>query len=307
MELQAQDNFSDMVERTRSKAPGWRQPLKLFINHMDAWGVAMIISALALVSHASLSLRHLTVLLAIAGAYWFGFAYNDYQDAPFDAMDPAKGRNNFFVGARFPTRWLRLALVVISITFISAGFLLFQMRGAAVMAFSLLVIWAYSGRPLRLKSRAGLDLLSHALFVETYPYVVTVMLLAGSWTRLDVALVAILMLSSLSAQLEQQLADCELDAKTEPNFTTWLGPWKTLQLLRGLTAVLALLGAGLVMDGTIPRYLVPFGLIAAPMLAHRFVRPPGQRKASTLKFGTMAAGFLYATVMVSYVVLGGLS
>ncbi len=273
---------------------------------MDAWGVAMIITALALFIHESLSPRHLTVLLAIAGAYWFGFAYNDYQDAPYDALAPEKGRKNFFVGVSIPTHWLRFALVSFATAFVTGAFLLFGQPGAAVMAFSLLVIWAYSGRPLRLKSRAGLDLLAHALFVETYPYMVTVLLLGVSWTSLDTALVAILLLSSLSAQLEQQLADCELDARTEPNFTTWFGPRRTMILLRGLTTVLVLLGVGLAINGTIPRYLVPFGLIATPMLAYRFIRKPGQRKTARLTFGTMAAGLLYATVMLSYVVLGNL-
>ena len=45
------------------------------------------------------------------------------------------------------------------------------------MALSLLVMWTYSGRPFRLKSRPGLDLLTHALFVESYPYMVTLLLL----------------------------------------------------------------------------------------------------------------------------------
>lgn len=296
-----------MIKPVKTNASGWHQPLKLFLNHMDAWGVALIIAALALFIHESLNPRHFTVLLAVAVAYWFGFAYNDYQDAPYDALVPEKGRDNFFVGARIPSRWLSFASAFLVTGFVTGAFLLSGLRGVAVMAFSLLVIWAYSGRPLRLKSRAGPDLLTHALFVETYPYVVTVILLRGSWTRLDMALVAILLLSSLSAQLEQQLADFELDARTEPNFTTWFGPGRTMILLRGLTAVLVLLGVGLAMAGTIPGYLIPFGLIAAPMLAYRFIRPPGQRKASTLTFGTMAAGFLYATVMVSYVVLGGLS
>ena len=64
---------------------------------MDAWGVALIIATLALVVHDALSPRYGTILLAVAGAYWLGFAYNDFQDAPFDALDQEKGANNFFV------------------------------------------------------------------------------------------------------------------------------------------------------------------------------------------------------------------
>jgi 4-hydroxybenzoate polyprenyltransferase len=280
-----------------------RQWLKLFLNHMDAWGVALIIAALALVVHGSLSVRYATILLAVAGAYWLGFAYNDYQDAPLDALEQEKGRKTFFVGAQIPDKWVRLALVAVSGLFVLGAWLLFGFRGIGVMVISLLVIWAYSGRPLRLKSRPGLDLLTHALFVESYPYMVTLWLLGAAWTRLDYALVTILLLASLSAQLEQQLADYELDAKTEPNFTTWLGTRRTLGLLRAVTISLALLALALVIKGTIPPYMIPFGLIAAPMLARRFVHGPGQHKTAALTVGTLAAGLLYAAVVLSVLVL----
>jgi len=280
-----------------------RQWLKLFTNHMDAWGVALIIAALALVVHGALSFRYAAVLLAVGGAYWLGFAYNDYQDAPFDALDREKGRKNFFVGAQIPDKWVHLGLAVVSGLFILGALLLFGLRGVGVMALSLLVMWAYSGRPFRLKSRPGLDLLTHALFVESYPYMVTLLLLGVLWTRVDYALVAILLLASLSAQLEQQVADYELDAKTEPNFTTWLGPRRTLGLLRGVTIALALLALALAIEGTIPLYMIPFGLIAAPMLARRFVRGPGQHKAGALTVGTLAVGLLYTAVVLSASVL----
>lgn len=270
---------------------------------MDAWGVALIIAALALVVHGSLSVRYATILLAVAGAYWLGFAYNDYQDAPLDALEQEKGRKNFFVGAQIPDKWVRLALVAVSGLFVLGAWLLFGFRGIGVMVISLLVIWAYSGRPLRLKSRPGLDLLTHALFVESYPYMVTLWLLGAAWTRLDYALVTILLLASLSAQLEQQLADYELDAKTEPNFTTWLGARRTLGLLRALTISLALIALVLVIEGTIPPYMIPFGLIAAPMLVRRFVHGPGQHKTATLTLGTLAAGLLYVAVVLSVLVL----
>jgi len=280
-----------------------RQWLKLFLNHMDAWGVALIIAALALVVHGSLSVRYATILLAVAGAYWLGFAYNDYQDAPLDALEQEKGRKNFFVGAQIPDKWVRLALVAVSGLFVLGAWLLFGFRGIGVMVISLLVIWAYSGRPLRLKSRPGLDLLTHALFVESYPYMVTLWLLGAAWTRLDYALVTILLLASLSAQLEQQLADYELDARTEPNFTTWLGARRTLGLLRAVTIALALIAVVLVIEGTVPPYMIPFGLIAAPMLARRFMQGLGQHKTAALTVGTLAAGLLYAAVALSVLVL----
>jgi 4-hydroxybenzoate polyprenyltransferase len=124
-------------------------------------------------------------------------------------------------------------------------------------------------------------------------------LLGIAWTRLDAILIAIFLFGSLSAQLEQQLVDFELDAKTEPNFTTWLGPRRTMRLLRTITVILAAIGIVFAVDGTIPLYLVPFGLIAAPMLAHRFIRGPGRRRPRYLTFGTLAAGLLYAGLILA--------
>jgi len=121
-----------------------RQWLQLFVNHIDAWGVALIIAALALVVHGSLSFRYAAVLLAVAGAYWLGFAYNDYQDAPFDALDGEKGHKNFFVGAQISDKWVYLGLAGSSGLFTLGALLLFGLRGVGVMSLSLLVMWAWT-------------------------------------------------------------------------------------------------------------------------------------------------------------------
>jgi 4-hydroxybenzoate polyprenyltransferase len=141
----------------------------LFTNHMDAWGVALIIAALALGVHDALSLRTAPVLLAVAGFYWLGFAFNDYQDAPFDALDEEKGRGNFFVANPIPARWVALGLATLGIIFGVGALTLYGFRGILILTVSLSVIWAYSARPLRLKSRPGFDLLIHTFFVEAYP------------------------------------------------------------------------------------------------------------------------------------------
>jgi hypothetical protein len=84
-----------------------------------------------------------------------------------------------------------------------AGWLLWLVSG--------LVAWAYSAPPLRLKMRPGLDLLTHALFVQTFPYVVSLVLIRARWGLLDWVLLAILFLASLTAQLEQQARDFVVD------------------------------------------------------------------------------------------------
>ena len=287
------------IKQANKPVAVWRHLPKLFTNHMDAWGVALVIAVLALIVHDALNWHNASILLAIACTYWLGFAYNDYRDAPHDALDETKGRNNFFVACQIPRKWVILSLFALSFVLALGAFILFDLRGLLVAAVSLPVIWAYSGRPIRLKSRPGLDLLTHTFFVETYPYAVTLLLLGVAWSRLDVALVVIFFFGSLSAQLEQQVADYEIDARTEPNFTTRLGPGRTMHLLRLTTILLAVAGFWFFFEGTIPLYMVPFGLITAPMLAHRFLRRPGQQRLKALTRGSMVAGLLYAGVVLA--------
>lgn len=280
---------------------------KLFTNHMDAWGLALIIAALVLVVHQStglqvVSLKSLSLLVAIAVLYWLGFAYNDYHDAPFDALEPDKARGNFFVANPVPERWVKLGLALSSL-FLLLAFAQFGWPGLAALALSLVVMWAYSGRPLRLKSRPGLDLATHALFVESYPYLVTLVLIGVAWTRLDLVLIAIFFVASLASQLEQQAADIEVDARTEPNFATRIGPERTMVLLRFFTAVLIAICVFFVIEGTIPGYLIPFGLITFPMLAHRFFRKAGQPRSRVINRYTLVAGLLYAGLVLALAAL----
>jgi 4-hydroxybenzoate polyprenyltransferase len=260
----------------------------------------MVISLLALTLHDSVSWHNIPILVAIGGSYWLGFAYNDYQDAAYDALDEHKKQGNFFAGNQVPKKWLLFAAIILCCAFLVGAWAFFGLKGIVVVLISFPVIWAYSGYPLRLKSRAGIDLLIHAFFVESYPYLVTLLLLGASWSRLDVVLIVIFLIGSLSAQLEQQLVDYDLDAKTEPNFTTWFGPNQTMTMLRLLTLVLALIGTLFAFQGIIPRFMIPFGLIAAPMLAHRFLRKPGQRKPKIVKIGTMMSGLVYGWVVMMF-------
>ena len=62
---------------------------------------------------------------------------------------------------------------------------------------------------------------------------------------------------------------------------------------------LALVGVGFAIVGTIPGYMIPFGLIATPMLIRRLVRQPGKNKGMALTAGTLAAGLLYAAFVLS--------
>src|SRR5436190_2257379 len=70
---------------------------KLIINHVDAWGITLIIGIVALVVHPPFKLELIGIPIVLAFCYWLGFAVNDYFDAPFDGQDAKKGKGNFFV------------------------------------------------------------------------------------------------------------------------------------------------------------------------------------------------------------------
>ena len=54
---------------------------------------------------------------------------------------------------------------------------------------------------MRLKSRPGLDLVTHGFFVLTFPYLMALLLVELSWTRLDWLLLGLVFLASVSGQL----------------------------------------------------------------------------------------------------------
>src|SRR5690242_10659392 len=136
---------------------------KLILNHVDAWGITLIISIVALVVHPPFNPQQIGVPLILAFCYWLGFAVNDYFDAPFDGQDVKKGQGNFFVQVPMTRLQAGIAFGVISAV-LGVLFLQFGLKGMIVVAFGLMAIVAYSAPPLRLKSRPGFDLLMHMIF-----------------------------------------------------------------------------------------------------------------------------------------------
>ena len=281
-------------------SPSLKAAAKLSLNHMDAWGTALIVSGLALVNHDAFSPSTLLLLLALTTGYWLAFVLNDYFDAPFDAADQGKARRNFFVQHALGKRPALLVALFVT-TLIGAAFLQFGTRGLLVLALSLFVMWGYSAPPLRFKSRPGVDLLIHAIFVETYPYLVVLILIGADWKPLDYVLLAVLFFSSTAAQLEQQLRDFEVDRETGRTFATTIGRRPTRWLLRLVTAFLALLFAVNVFNGTIPGYIAVFGLIALPIVLARLLRRRGSSRPEKLVVALATTALLYMGALLLYV------
>lgn len=270
-----------------------RRAGQLFLNHSDAWGVTLMIGLAALIIHQAFSLQNVLLCAAVAYCYWFAFAVNDYYDAPYDAQDARKvGRNAFIVGRPSQAAALLLAFVLLlppALVFISYG-----LRAIPICALSLFILWGYSAPPLRLKTRPILDLVTHALFVQTFPYFLCVYLPRLDWLRQDWMLISLFLLSSLAAQLEQQIRDYEVDAQTEQTFTTVFGRPTSALLLRLVTILLILDALLHLLVGMIPAVLWPFALIALPIVLHRLVRGKDQPRSETLVRLSLAAALAYA-------------
>ncbi|KAA3665179.1 MAG: hypothetical protein DWQ04_01930 [Chloroflexi bacterium] len=275
----------------------------LFTNHMDAWVVTAVISLTALIIHNQLSPRSLLLLVAMAGLCWFGFALNDFYDAPFDALDEKKADSNFFVHFPGIAKYGK-ALFLSSGVLLVFAFLPFGLRGVAVLFLLFGVAWAYSAPPLRVKSRPGWDLLMHVTFVESFPFAATLFILQLPWMGVDFFAVCLLMMVSLAAQLEQQARDFEVDSQCEQNFTITVGLSTTQRLLKIITAMTILLVIIGAISGVIPAPFIPFFVIGAPSFLHRFVRRPSQPRSERLVNVSVITGGVYAAVLLFVNVFG---
>ena len=274
---------------------------RLFLSHVDAWCVTLVAAGLPLLIHNAFSRQTLYLLTAIVGMYWLGFALNDWYDAPQDAQDHKKGGRNFFVKVAL-SGWQMTVLVVIGLALLLPGVLQFGWRGWLLACIGSFVMWAYSAPPLRVKNRPILDLITHTFFVESFPYWMVLFLLNLQWRPLDWTLLAMALLGSLTAQLEQQARDYAIDRLTERNFTTVYSLPNTIFLLRLATGLLIIIGVAGPLVGIIPWYFVPIEVLAVPMMARRFVQQEWHPAAQRLIY--MSAG-LAAVYFVGLVVWMG--
>lgn len=240
------------------------------------------------------------LVFSLAGGYWLAFALNDYFDQEVDRLDERKKGRNFFSNTDVTIRSAARGFLVASLI-IAPGMLQFGWQGFWASVLCVFVMWAYSAPPLRFKSRPGLDLPIHALFVETFPYVLVMYLLNLGWDQLDFVILGLGVMASVTAQLEQQLRDVEIDQQHgEVTFTLWLGADKALVLLKTLSVVMVCYGIGFMIAGVIPLWIAPIGLAAVPAVLSRLVRRPGQPRPEHLIRPVAYFGVIYIIILVGW-------
>jgi 4-hydroxybenzoate polyprenyltransferase len=266
---------------------------------MDAWGLTFVIISLFLLIHDVITPRNLTLMLAITTMYWLGFAVNDYYDVPYDAVDSTKSkRNAFILDARIKRSFRWIAFVVVAFAF--AAFAQFGWRGIALFGFSLLILWGYSAPPLRLKSRPLFDLITHLLFVETYPYLVCLLLIAPQATMTDVLVLAFFGLASTGAQLEQQIRDYDVDRQFEQTFTTTFGIGLSSWILKTASAGLFMIGMVGLITQMLPLWMLPYLAMGTPSVLHRFFRPIDAPRPERLIRWTVITVMIYTSILWIY-------
>ena len=272
--------------------------VRLLLYRIDAWGVGGIIAVLALALHGRVEAATAPLPLLIVASYWLAYTLNDFFDAPYDAAEAGKARRNPFVRFAVDRRRAK-ALLLLATAALAAGFAAFGIRGLIGGGISLAAAWAYSSPPLRLKSRPGLDLLAHSLFVQTYTYFLCLLVIDAEWLAVDVLILSINFLASLSGQLAQQVRDFEVDSRNDANFATTVGLRATAWSLRGVTACLV----ALVTLGFTLRLLhlsfIPFAIAFLPTAALRIWNHKARRPGRWIAVAT-GASIVWAAVLAAW-------
>ena len=168
-------------------------------------------------------------MLVVFGAQIFLFASNDYFDRHIDALDEKKSLRNPICTGRVTANEVRVLLIATAVISLVAS-LFFSFFAFLFTAFALFVFYFYTAEPFRFKNKVGVDVLSHGIFINTFPYFFCLVVL-WDFSSGAVFLLAVLMMRSAIAQLLQEIRDYEVDKKVERNTVVTLGQRKTVWIV----------------------------------------------------------------------------
>jgi len=168
-------------------------------------------------------------LIVVFAAQIFLFASNDYFDSHIDALDEKKSLRNPICNGRVTTKEVWALLIATAIISLVVS-LFFSLFAFLFTAFALFVFYFYTAEPLRFKNKVGADVLSHGIFINTFPYFFCLIAL-WNFSSGAVFLLAVLIMRSAIAQLLQEIRDYEVDKKVERNTVVTLGQRKTVWIV----------------------------------------------------------------------------
>ncbi len=171
-------------------------------------------------------------LTIIFGAQIFLFASNDYFDRHVDALDPKKKIRNPVCDGRVTVKGVQVLLVA-TLVITVAGSMFFGFWTLIYTAITMFVYYYYTAPPLRFKNKVGWDVISHATFINTFPYFMCLIAL-DDFTVGTVFLLSVFMMRSSMAQILQEVRDYEVDRKVERNTVVVLGQKRSIWLVFGI-------------------------------------------------------------------------
>jgi len=185
-------------------------------------------------------------LIVVFATQIFLFASNDYFDRHMDSLDKKKRLRNPICNGRVTAKEVWALLIATAIISLVVS-LFFSVFTFLFTAFALFVFYFYTAEPLRFKNKVGVDVLSHGIFINTFPYFFCLVAL-WDFSSGSVFLLAVLMMRSAIAQLLQEIRDYEVDKKVERNTVVALGQRKTVWIV--FTIYLAIFFSTLILLAT---------------------------------------------------------
>lgn len=212
-----------------------------------------------------LDIRALFVVAANVVAVAFAFMINDVEDAPDDARDPARGACNAVASGQI-TSHAAWGMTIAAAILAQALFALAGGRVLLIGASTVTLSFLYSWRPVRLKARPVLDVLSHILMLAALLFLAGYVVYAESLHNAWIVAAAVAMISAYG-QLYNQLRDYNTDRLANlHNSASMLGPRCTALVMRGCLiagAVLLIVSIGL---GQLPSAFVGLVAVLSPLL-----------------------------------------
>ena len=251
----------------------------------------------------SLDWRIIALVFANIISMSFAFMINDIEDAPDDALEPAKRVHNVISSGLLSRRegiFLSVATFVVALALYTAAGTMTLVIGVATLALS----YVYSAHPFRFKARPLTDVLSHALMLSG-------LLIAVGYFAYDSEpgavwlVIGAAVLFSAYGQFYNQVADYDVDKEAGlRNTAVLLGKRATIILghLSIFGAIACMLAASLqgifpswlgtlLIIGTVSCLLFPWEMDMRGNLARDGgnVQRPGLLVANILAFTWLAA------------------
>jgi len=213
----------------------------------------------------------LIVRSAISCALFLAFCFliNNYADVEGDRLDPTKVKKNPVAAGLLEPRNALALSVIIAFSGVVIALTLPNLISLAFYVGLVLLGWAYSVPPLRLKGRPVADVVSHGLMLG-----VLLFLFGHSaatpelFSREAILVSATMFTSSVIFEMRNHMSDIVADSISGTLTTVgWLGEKASRRLMLAVAAVhLLLLGMFLFMSTPFAIYLTPLALVLVSLL-----------------------------------------